>query len=383
MVVLFALVVAGLLLWLLSPVADRSAWRPHWRSQVDWAAERLATDGFRIEPDTDEIILERNLYIDGVHCLGGTVLTFGAHGRLRRATLAEHCTLEGLPLTGGTEVAFDADESELIEATLRAPTLIGRVPCAAGHVYLRVGRHRRQVTQAVLSRDCVLRGSLRRSGIAHRIHCRGGTTIRQRPGTLCAHLEQFTPRTEEWAWGLRCAAEHAISTVERSGVLADDHVFDDITFPAGSSFSHDIDEDLIFGGYELQVTLSRSTPFMDHRLPVGTCVQPCTDLVRPPGRLGRWLASWSTVRSPRLTVHRSAPWSIGGVRISAGTRVSIFRDGGFRYLTDRDVVLEGVRYPEGSWMEHGSDGQLLRWQAGPRPCGRPHEHHPYRAPSPS
>lgn len=379
MAILIAFVVGTITLWLLSrdPLVDTSGLRPRWRPQADWAAERLPRGSYRVAA-RDRVILERSLHLDHIFCQRGTELVFGAHGRLQRATLAADVTVHDLPLQGGTEVVFDAEGGELIEATLREPTRIGPVPCAAGRVHLRVGRHRRQVTQAVLSRDCVLRGSLRDSGVVHRIHCRGGTPIHQRPGALCAHLERFTPRTDEWAWGLRCAADHPIDIRERSGVLADDHVFDDITFPAGSAFSHVWDEDALFEPCALQVELSRSTTFAGHRLPVGASVQPHRDLVRPPGRLRRWLVLWAAPPAVPLRVHRSAPWTIAGVRIPGGTFVHIYRDGGFRYRTDRDVVHEGVVYPEGSELEHDSEGRIRGWRAGHR-HGERGPHHPYRA----
>ena len=175
-----------------------------------------------------------------------------------------------------------------------------------------------------------------------------------------SHAAARTPRTARLRLGgclatLLVAAPLAVSGCQGpadSGTLADAHVFDLITLPSGSTFGHDRDDDGFDFAYELAVKLSRSTEFLAHRLPQGALVRPHRDLLRPPGRLRRWLASWSTTPMPHLHVRRHAPWSIGGVRVPAGTTVYVLPDGGFRYVTWLEVVHDGVHYPVGSELEH-------------------------------
>lgn len=343
---------------------------------VQWAAEQLPPDSYRVEEQRGEprLRLTRRVRLDGLTLRAGTELELDHLGRLRLGVLDEDCTFDELPLAGGTEVEFDPASGELVRCTLRRPTMLGAVPCAAGEVSVRVGRHRRQAVSATLSRDCQLRGAVEPHRLSsQRLPCRGGSHVTLRPGALHARLITFSPRVDIRCWGFLCAAKRTVDIERRAGTLAEDHAFAAIVLPAGSTFAHA--EGALPG--RLTVSLARAVSFAAHRLPAGAIVHVDRELVRPLGPWERWQRRFTPPSDVMLRVSRNRAWSIVGLRIPAGSNVDILRDGGVRFRTDRDLVVHGALYPGGSELELTREGFVRRWRAGPGEGAQ--ADHPYRA----
>ncbi len=343
---------------------------------VQWAAEALPPRSYQWVRNGDEprLRLTRRVGLQGVVLRADTELELDHLGRLRRGVLDDDCTFDELPLAGGTEVEFDPTTGELTRCTLQRPTMLGAVPCAAGEVAVRVGRHRRQAVSAVLSRNCTLRGAIERRRLAcRRLPCRGGTRVTLRPGALHARLVTFSPAVDIACWGFRCAARRPVDIERRGGTLAEDHDLAALTLPAGSTFAHA--EGVLPG--RLTVSLSRAVPFGPHRLPGGSLVHVNRELLHAPGPLVRWQRRISPPGDVLLRLHHRHAWSIVGVRIPAAAAVDVLRDAGVRFRSDRDLVIHGVLYPGGSELELSQNGVVRQWRAGPGHGAQ--ADHPYRA----
>lgn len=343
---------------------------------AQWAAEALPPRSYQWVGDGEvaRLRLTRRVGFQGVVLRADTELELDRLGRLRRGVLDDDCTFDDLPLAGGTEVAFDPGTGELIRCTLQRPTMLGAVPCAAGEVAVRVGRHRRQAVAVVLSRTCKLRGAIEPRRLSSRcLPCHAGTEVTLRPGALHARLITFSPAVDISCWGFRCAAKRPIDIERRGGTLAEDHAYGDLILPAGSVFAH---AHGVLPG-RLTVRFSRAVAFGPHRLPMGSLVHVNRELLRPHGPFARWQRRFSSPSNVLLRLHRPHAWSIVGVRIPAHTAVEVLRDAGVRFRTDRDLVIQGVLYPAGSELELSRDGVVRHWRAGPGEGAQ--ADHPYRA----
>jgi hypothetical protein len=335
------------------------------RSSSEWAELRLPTGSYElVEGDhgITNVVLRRAVTVFGCPCAADSEIAFTPHGRVRRADLDRDTMVDGIPLRGGTRVAFDPMTSVLRSGTLSRSTVIGTIPCAAAPIAVFGGRRRLRVARATLSRDTTIEG----------VACRGETEVVFDEGIVAPRLRSFTPRVTHSCWHLRCAAEHPIDRLERSGTLADDHVYDGVTFPAGSRFAHDID----WG--QLEVTATIPVEVTGHTLPSGTTICPAHDLVAPVSRWRRLGRRWWSSEQPLVRARRNETWWLGGAHIERGWCVRIGRDGLATIRLASDHLASGVRYPAGSIITVDPHGRVRRWEAGPRPHREP-SRGPYRS----
>jgi hypothetical protein len=100
--------------------------------------------------------LARNHRAGVFECLAGSLLVYGADGRLWRFTPTSDVVVEGLRWKGGEEITLPDKHLDVLWGVLAEPTTIAGVPCAAQFVHLDGAD--RAVTEATLARDFVIDG---------------------------------------------------------------------------------------------------------------------------------------------------------------------------------------------------------------------------------
>lgn len=324
-------------------------------TSAGWAGRKLNEDSFVIVDNKyghTEVKLTRDLVIEGIPCAQDSIVRYHWTGHLYSVTLSRDFDFEGTPLAASTRVDFDT-HGAVSSGTLRLPTTICGVPCAAAEFRLHTDVYRR-LASATLAREWTVAG----------IRCAAGSEVKLRSTVLWRVLDEAVPAHDIKRWGVMCAAGEVVDFEYCGGTLAKDTHWRSVVLPRGSRFSKDID----WG--DMIVELSRPTDVFGHRVPRGCSIY----FWDWPGFLIRRLFPRGATCSVYSPDNR---WSLkGGLAIQPGQHVRVEGNGHAKVRLQSDVQLSGIVYAADTWLTIDADGNVVGWE-GSQPPRSPSQG-PYR-----